>query len=95
MQEYEKTKASVSRAFQVLETVLSSNSKKYLVNDTVTLADIIIACCLWEPLKFVLDKEFRAAYPKTEAYLASLYALPEFKDVIGNVTFVEMYTPPN
>eukprot|EP00027_Filamoeba_sp_ATCC50430_P012194 CAMPEP_0168574200 /NCGR_PEP_ID=MMETSP0413-20121227/18948_1 /TAXON_ID=136452 /ORGANISM="Filamoeba nolandi, Strain NC-AS-23-1" /LENGTH=104 /DNA_ID=CAMNT_0008607515 /DNA_START=98 /DNA_END=409 /DNA_ORIENTATION=- len=91
-EEFDKTKASVQRAFGVLETTLSSHGKKYLVNDSVTLADIIIACSLWEPLKFVLDKEFRSAYPKTEAYLASLYSLPEFRDVIGNVTFVEKFS---
>mmetsp|Transcript_16702 Transcript_16702/g.23214 ORF Transcript_16702/g.23214 Transcript_16702/m.23214 type:complete len:221 (+) Transcript_16702:77-739(+) len=94
-EKFDSTKEKVARAFGALETTLSSRISKYLVNDSVTLADITVASLAMLPLKTVLEKEFRAAYPKTEAYLASLYALPQFKEVVGDVAFVEKYTPPS
>ena len=95
LQRADATLEKVTRAFGALETTLNSKSSKYLVNDSVTLADIVIAALLAIPLKTVLDKEYRTPFPKTEAYLASLYALPQFKEVIGEVPFVEKYTAPS
>jgi elongation factor 1-gamma len=62
---------------------------KYLINDRVTLADIILAGYYKNPLKYSLGKDFRSQFPKVEAYFAGLYNLKEFKNAIGEIKFVE------
>jgi elongation factor 1-gamma len=80
------------RAVGVLETVLKE--QPFLVNDHVTLADICVSTALVWPLKTVVDKAYREQYPAVTKWLASLFALPEFKKVLGDVEYVDVALKP-
>ncbi|KAI1099381.1 glutathione S-transferase [Jackrogersella minutella] len=81
--------ASVSkseRALKHLEAALQG--KKYLVGDSVSLADIMVSSTLFFGSKFLIDAEMRKDLPNTVAWLQGLTALPEFKP-LGELNMLE------
>eukprot|EP01121_Diplochlamys_sp_Union-15-3_P017176 TRINITY_DN599_c0_g2_i2.p1 TRINITY_DN599_c0_g2~~TRINITY_DN599_c0_g2_i2.p1 ORF type:complete len:242 (-),score=51.58 TRINITY_DN599_c0_g2_i2:51-728(-) len=92
-QTHEKHVSSMGEAWVWIENQLSHNGKKYLVNDRVTLADILFASVMKNAVAISLDASFRAKFPKTTAYLNELFSLPHFKTVLGEVKLVEKFDP--
>jgi len=81
---YEKAKSDLAEAFKTLNAHLEG--KTYLVNDQITLADIILASTLVYPMKLVCDPEFLKPFGNVEKWFKTCVAESEFKAVIGEVT---------
>ncbi|KAI2621163.1 glutathione S-transferase [Hypoxylon sp. NC1633] len=88
---YDTSVAKMERALKTVEAGLQNS--KYLVGDTVTLADIIVAGVLWWSTKVFVDAEMRKDIPKTVAYLQGLAKLPEFKPM-GDLVLCETRSKP-
>ena len=59
--------------------------KTFLVNDQITLADIVVASTLVYPLKLVADKNYLKPYPNVVRWFTTCVNQPEFLAVIGQV----------
>ncbi|KAI8962214.1 glutathione S-transferase [Daldinia sp. FL1419] len=73
---------SFERALKRIEVALK-DGQKYLVGDNVTLADIMVAGCVFFASKFLIDAEMRKEIPNVVAWAQRLDALPEFKALGG------------
>jgi len=92
---FETAKKKVVDGFAVMEVYFKNHpTRKYLVNDRVTLADIIVICSLYMALKAGIDEEAVNHYPKVKAYLNHLLAEPHVKSVIGDIHILAKFTPP-
>jgi elongation factor 1-gamma len=60
--------------------------KTYLVNDQITLADIVIASALVYPMKLVCDKNYLKPYGNVLRWFTTCVNQMEFQAVIGTVT---------
>jgi len=69
--------------FKTLNTTLSTS--KYLVGNELTLADIIVACTLIEPLQTVLDGGFRKAMKSVTDWLQAIFDSAAFSKTFGKV----------
>lgn len=71
---------------------------RYLVGDSLTLADISLACTLVWPFRAVLDESVRAGLPRTLEWFHSVSSLPEFVKAFGTAKFcskaLAAYEPP-
>jgi elongation factor 1-gamma len=69
-------------------TVLNNHlaDKTYLVNDQITLADIVVASTLLYPFKLVADKTYLKNYQNVVRWFMTCVNQTEFKAVIGQVT---------
>ncbi len=81
---YDKAKTDLSTALATLNTHLEG--KKFLVNDSVTLADIAVASALVYPFKLVCDEDYRKSFPNVMKWFDACVSQEEFKAVIGSVT---------
>lgn len=61
----------------------------YLVGNSISLADIITTCNLYNGFTKVFDKEFRNNIKNVERYFTTLINQPEFKKIMGNVTICD------
>ncbi|KAI0172226.1 glutathione S-transferase [Hypoxylon sp. FL1284] len=75
---YEKSIDSLERALKAIDASLQGG-KKFLVGDTVTMADIMVSAILYQSAGFLIDAEMRKSVPNVTAWLQGLAALPEFK----------------
>lgn len=68
-------------------TVLNSHllTRTYLVGERITLADIVVACNLLNPYKYVLDPDYRKPFVNVNRWFTTLINQPEFKAVLGEV----------
>jgi len=82
------------QAWGWLEKHFTQHGSKYLTGNRITLADIILLCSSSYPLTHALDKDFRAAFPKTDAYFHAVYVDPHVKEVVGEVKFLEKLELP-
>ncbi|KAI1658331.1 glutathione S-transferase [Daldinia decipiens] len=89
---YEKSVTATVRALKRTETALQGG-KKYLVGDSVTLADIMVAACVFFGTKVVIDAEIRKEIPNVVAWAQGLQALPEFK-AMGEFNLLETRIKP-
>lgn len=87
---YEKCAADTLRALKCLEAALQGG-KKYLVGDSLTLADIMVSGTLFAATKFLVDAEMRKEAPNVVAWLQGLAALPEFEP-LGELVLCETRT---
>jgi len=60
--------------------------KTYLVNDQITLADIVVASTLLYPFKLVADKTYLKPYGNVVRWFNTCVNQPEFQQVVGQVT---------
>ena len=60
--------------------------KTYLVNDQITLADIVVASTLLYPFKLVADAAYLKPYPNVVRWFQTCVNQPEFQQVVGVVT---------
>lgn len=80
----------VELSLKFLEDYLTSRSSAFLVNDTLTLADIILAVCLRRAGQSVCGaKEREHIYPHTFAYFAKVNSDERIKHVFGESDFVD------
>jgi len=68
---------------KVLNTALEG--KKWLCGDEMTLADIYVAAALQTSFQTVLDGGFRKAMKNVGTWVESVYALPAYRSVHGNL----------
>ncbi|KAL7627914.1 hypothetical protein AAE478_002109 [Parahypoxylon ruwenzoriense] len=87
---YNHFTTSTERALKCIDTALQGG-KKYLVGDSVTLADVMVAGALFLGTKFLIDAEMRKDTPNVVAYLKGLAELPEFKS-FGDLVLCETRT---
>lgn len=81
---YQKAKNDLSQALDNLNTHLLTRT--YLVNEQITLADIVVSTTLLYPFKFVCDKNYLKAYPNVVRWFTTCVNQDEFSCVIGKVT---------
>ena len=74
----------MASAFGVLEKYLMD--KTYLVNDQITLADIVVASTLLYPMKLVCDKNFLKPFTNVTRWFNTCVNQHEFVQVVGKVT---------
>ena len=82
---YAKSKEDLGAALAVLEKYLADGSKRYLVGDQMTLADISIASALVYPFKLVCDPKYLKPYGNVVRWFTDCVGQEEFKAVIGDV----------
>nr|QGR24790.1 Elongation factor 1 gamma [Apolygus lucorum] len=83
-------KQAVNSAKTDLSNILTSLnnfllSRTYLVNEQVTLADIVVACTLLPAYQTVLDPEFRKAFKNVNRWFTTIVNQPKVKNVLGAV----------
>jgi elongation factor 1-gamma len=78
---------ALKKTFSVLDKVLESRT--FLVGNSVTLADIVMACNLFQGMKNLFDAKFRAAFPSLCRYYATLANQPQFVKVLGEFSLCE------
>ncbi|GKA34615.1 elongation factor 1-gamma [Tanacetum coccineum] len=69
--------SKLKSALDCLNTYLASN--KFLVGNSVTLADIITTCDLIYGFKFLMTKEFTSKFPNVEMYFWEMIKLQNVK----------------
>ncbi|KAF3061965.1 Elongation factor 1-gamma [Daldinia childiae] len=89
---YNKCIAAAERALKRVDAALQGG-QKYLVGDSVTLADIMVAGCVFFGTKVVIDAEIRKEIPNVVAWAQRLEALPEFK-ALGEFNLLETRIKP-
>lgn len=82
-QSYNKAKNDMASALKILNQYLST--KTFLVGDSITLADIVVACTLVYPFKLVADEEFVKPYANVMKWFNTCVTQNEFARVIGQV----------
>lgn len=65
----------------MLDKVLESRT--FLVGNSVTLADVVLACTLWTGMKNLFDAGFRAPFPSLCRYYATIANQAPFVKVLG------------
>ena len=80
---YAKAKKDLAAALAILDKQLSE--KKYLVGDSITLADIVVASALVYPFKLVCDSKYLKPYGNVVRWFTGCVGQAEFKAVIGDV----------
>lgn len=80
---YEKAKDDLGNALKILNDHLLYRT--YLVNDQITLADIVVASTLVYPFKLVADKNYIKPYPNVIRWFTTCVNQMEFQQVIGQV----------
>ncbi|XP_066137777.1 elongation factor 1-gamma isoform X2 [Euwallacea fornicatus] len=85
------TEEAISRAksdMKVTLNILNNHllTRTYLVSERISLADIVVACNLLNPYKYVLDPEYRKPYVNVNRWFNTLINQPQFKAVLGDVT---------
>jgi len=81
--DYNEQAKNLKAHMKILNTALEG--RKWLVGDSVTLADIVLATALQGAFQTVLDAGFRKAMKNVEPWVSSVYALPEYVAVQGSV----------
>ncbi|RUS18573.1 hypothetical protein BC937DRAFT_88602 [Endogone sp. FLAS-F59071] len=79
---------SIKRALSVLNKTLLTQT--YLVGESITLADISVACSLVHPYKMVFDKEFRKDYKNVNRWFLNAVNQKHFKAALGDVPLCEV-----
>jgi glutathione S-transferase len=76
-----QAKEDVRRSLGVLNNHLLHHT--FLVGNSVTLADICVACALHDGLRLVLDEKFRAPFTNLMRWHALVTSQPQFVAVLG------------
>ncbi|KAL7863079.1 hypothetical protein SRHO_G00120630 [Serrasalmus rhombeus] len=83
----EQAKEEVKRVLAVLNQHL--NTRTFLVEERVSLADITVVCSLLWLYKQVLEPAFRQPYPNVNRWFVTCINQPQFKAVLGEVKLCE------
>jgi len=87
---YEKAKTDLAAGLTILNNHLLD--KTYLVNDQITLADIVVASTLLYPFKLVCDKNYLKPFGNVARWFQTCVNQPEFKQVIGTANMCKKET---
>ncbi|KAK7913880.1 hypothetical protein PG985_011583 [Apiospora marii] len=82
---YENAAKNLERALKRVDQATDGGAKKFLVGEELTMADIMVAGPLFFGQGFLIDQKMREAAPGAIKYLDNLAAMPEFKNVFGEV----------
>jgi len=77
-------KAGMTTALTILDNYLLNQT--FLVGERVTLADLSVACALWDGYKTVFDPEYRASFPNVNRWFLTCINQSAFKEVAGELT---------
>lgn len=83
--------ASLKRGLEALSIHLAKNT--YLVGHSVTLADIILGCNLYNGFSRILTKSFTSEFPHVERYFWTIVNQPNFCKILGEVKQAESVPP--
>ena len=82
-------------ALQVLQEHLLAVKTTYLVNDQITLADIVVVSTLVYPFKLVCEETtFLAPFEMVARWFTSCVQSPEFQSILGPVEICKQPTEP-
>lgn len=73
----------LKKALKVLDAHLLNST--YMVGESITLADIVIASILVYPMQFVMDNAWRKATPSLTRWFNTVINQPQFKAVLGDI----------
>jgi elongation factor 1-gamma len=85
--EYNDAVKAIKEAVKVLNTQLTG--KDYLVGNTLTIADVVVAVSLVLPFQTILDGGFRKAMGNTTAWMERICKLPEMVNRLGHIKFTQ------
>ena len=90
----ERAKQDLARALGALQSHLASST--YLVGQTVTLADIAVACSLLNAFKLVMDATYLEPFGSVVRWFATCVNQPEFIAVLGETKLISagVHPPP-
>eukprot|EP00745_Piridium_sociabile_P004095 TRINITY_DN1241_c0_g2_i1.p1 TRINITY_DN1241_c0_g2~~TRINITY_DN1241_c0_g2_i1.p1 ORF type:complete len:442 (+),score=134.12 TRINITY_DN1241_c0_g2_i1:44-1369(+) len=83
-QETDRAKTQVTKALTVLNNYLLTRT--YLVGESITQADITLACNMLMLYEQVMDPEFRKPFQNVNRWFTTVVNQPNFKAVVGEVT---------
>ena len=84
--------ADLKKSLGVLNSYLASHT--YFVGDSITLADIIISCNLFQGFKFGFTTEFLAEFPHIVRYFRTIENQPIVKKYFGDVPPLDKFPSP-
>lgn len=87
-----KAKIDLVKGLSVLNTYLEG--KTYLVGDSITLADIVVASTLLYPFKLVCDEAYLKHFGNVTQWFNTCVTQPEFNAIVGKVNLCKKETPP-
>jgi len=87
---YEKAKNDLTKGLTILNDHLLD--KTYLVNDQITLADIVVASTLLYPMKLVCDKGYLKPFGNVVRWFQTCVNQPQFVSVLGKVNMCKKET---
>ncbi|XP_039624592.1 valine--tRNA ligase [Polypterus senegalus] len=83
----ERAEADLKKILKVLDMHLKLRT--YLVGESITLADISVACALLLPFKYVLDPVVRKPFINVTRWFVTCVNQPQFKKILGEVKLCE------
>lgn len=83
MQAFQRAKDDMKAVLTLLNSHLLTRT--FLVGERITLADIVVACNLLNPYKYVLEPEYRHPFLNVNRWFTTLINQSEFKAVLGEV----------
>lgn len=87
-----KAKVDLAKGLTVLNDYLEG--KTYLVGDSITLADIVVASTLLYPFKLVCDEAYLKPFGNVTQWFNTCVNQPEFNAIVGKVNLCKKETPP-
>lgn len=85
--------AGLERDLKYMEVVLKGG-KKFLVGDSLTLADLVVTSALYIIFQKFYDAEMRKKIPNVVAYMQAFAAAPEHKKYYGELVMCETIEKP-
>jgi len=82
-----KAQEDVKKVLQILDSHLLSRT--YIVGNTVTLADIVLAISLLQLYQLVLDPTFRGPFVNVNRWFSTIVNQPEVHAILGEVKLSE------
>lgn len=87
----QSSRAELLRVLKVLNQALEP--KTFLVGESITLADMAVACAVLLPFKYALEPQDRKNLTNLTRWFTTCVNQPQFVKVLGNVTLCEKMVP--
>lgn len=82
-----KSRQETLKAVQILEDHL--NTRPFLVEERMTLADLFAVSILGRAFQYVLDKKWRDEHPSIMQWFEIVRSLPNYRAVAGEQIFIQ------
>jgi len=76
----QKAKGDIRKSLEILNKTLATRT--FLVNERITLADVVMSLTLLPLFEKVLDPSFRKSFPNTTRWFQTCVNQPEFKHIL-------------